>query len=130
MGTKMSNYILRDVVEGDFEQLKQMLLKNSYLKMLWNLPELSDGTADDIIKSVYMKQSEDDSEKAYCIEDKETSEFIGYLSICMDDDSEGELSIRLVEEADLQEIMGLFGKLLSQRIGGRQSNLTMQFCLD
>ena len=125
-----ANYRLRDVRESDFEHIKAMLIENEYLGVLWNIPSLQDGKADEIVRDIYINPGSEYPGKSYCVEDKATGEFKGYLSMSIDDDREGELSVRLREGVEMQEVMGLFGELLTEVVGEQRKNFTMQFSME
>jgi hypothetical protein len=82
---------------------------------------------DSVIQRVYV-----DLDSSYCIVSKETGSFCGYMEISLEDsmDEEGELSIRLIDEADMYEIMQILGDVF-KRIGHEEAkSLTIQYSFD
>ena len=117
-------YVVRRINENDFEDVKALLKENEYLGRLWSVPLLSEGHLDDLIRNLYIKP-----ENGYAVIDKRTEKFNGYMSI-MQDDYEGELSVRMRENVDMYEVLELFGKVLKGIGPAGQKNLTIQYSFE
>lgn len=121
---KTKKYYVRKTTEQDFEEIKLLLKENEYLSLLWSVPVLDEERINDLVESLYIK-----SPYNYGIIDKETERLCGHLSF-IQDDREGELSIRMKESVDMCEIMAIFGEILNRiKISG-QKNLTIQYSFD
>lgn len=117
-------YYVRKTTEQDFEEIKLLLKENEYLSLLWSVPVLDEERINDLVESLYIK-----SPYNYGIIDKETERLCGHLSF-IQDDREGELSVRMKESVDMCEIMAIFGEILNRiKISG-QKNLTIQYSFD
>ena len=82
--------------------------------------------ADSVIESVFM-----DSDSTYCIFLKESDEFCGYMEINPEKDSdEGELSIRLLDNADMYEVMKILGDVFKELGYKEAKNITIQYEFD
>ncbi|MEE1526814.1 MAG: hypothetical protein U0K31_04240 [Blautia sp.] len=117
-------YYVRKTTEQDFEEIKLLLKENEYLSLLWSVPVLDEGRINDLVESLYIK-----SPHNYGIIDKETERLCGHLSF-IQDDREGELSVRMKESADMCAVMEIFGKILNEIRTNGQKNLTIQYSFD
>ena len=117
-------YYVRKTTEQDFEEIKLLLKENEYLSLLWSVPVLDEERINDLVESLYIK-----SPYNYGIIDKQTQRLCGHLSF-IQDEREGELSVRMKESADMCEVMAIFGEILNGiKISG-QKNLTIQYSFD
>ena len=118
-------FVIRPIEEKDKEQAKALLKENKYLKRLWSLDKMKD-IAGSVIESVFM-----DSDSTYCIFLKESDEFCGYMEINPEKDSdEGELSIRLLDNADMCEVMKILGDVFKELGYKEAKNITIQYEFD
>lgn len=111
-------YYIRKIDEKDFEDVKTILLENEYLNRLWKLSLMSEESFDDFISNCYIKLEDE------CIIDKETGIFCGIISY-REDSSEGELSVRMLDGMDLDEVMKLFAVILKNNDKKGRKNLTI-----
>ncbi len=117
-------YRTRLVREEDFEAVKALIKKNKYIGKLWNVEALSEECKADIVRSVYMNKD------SYCVVDKETGAFCGFVSMTFEDD-EGEFSVRMEENVSLDDVMEIFGEMLKKVApSDRETNLTVQYCFE
>lgn len=117
-------YFVRKTTEQDIEDLKELLKENEYLSLLWSVPLLDEERIKELVECLYIK-----SPYNYGIINKETERLCGHLSF-IQDDNEGELSVRMKESADMCVIMSIFGKVLNEiKING-QKNRTIQYSFD
>ncbi len=114
-------YIIRQINEGDMEDLKALLKENKYLAKLWIAPMMTEEHIEDIIKSVYIMGKDN-----YCIIDKQSGKFCGYMS-AMSGETDGELSIRLCDDIDMSDVIQVFGMVLKDVGPVHQKNLTIQY---
>lgn len=117
-------YIIRRICEGDIEEVKVLLMENKYLRILWSSSLLSDERLEELIRNLYLN-----NETSYCVVNRKTDQFYGYMEI-RPENKEGEFSIRLKEDADMYEIIELFGKVLKGIGNENQKNLTIQYSFD
>lgn len=117
-------YIVRPTSEKDFEDLKILLMENKYLSMLWSVSVLPEERLDELVRNLYIKLDNN-----YSVIDKQTDSFCGHMSI-MQDEREGELSVRMREDVDMCEVLELFGKVLKNIDPAEQKNLTIQYCFE
>lgn len=121
---KTKKYYVRKTTEQDFEEIKLLLKENEYLSLLWSVPVLDEKRINDLVESLYIK-----SPYNYGIIDKETERLCGNLSF-IQDDREGELSVRMKESADMCEVMAICGEILNGIKTSGQKNLTIQYSFD
>ena len=117
-------YIIRRICEGDIEEVKVLLMENKYLSILWSSSLLSEERLEELIRNMYLN-----NETSYCVVNRKTGQFCGYMEI-RPEDEEGELSIRLKEDADMYEIIELFGKVLKDIGSENKKNLTIQYSFE
>lgn len=117
-------YVTRLLVEDDFQDVKNLIKKNKYLGILWNTNAVSEEHLDELIRAVYIKND------SYCVVDKQTGKFCGFISMTHED-NEGELSVRMEEHVDMDEVMELFGEMI-KRVAPTdgETNLTIQYCFE
>lgn len=117
-------YKIRLVVEDDLEDIIALIKKNKYLGILWNAHVLPEERLVETIQYVYMR---DDS---YCVIDKKTETLFGFISMTSDD-NEGEFSVRMTDNADMDEVMELFGEMIKKVAPSNgETNLTIQYCFE
>lgn len=121
ISVETGKYCVRKTTEQDFEELKDLLKENAYLSLLWRVPFLDEERLNDLVESLYIK-----SPYNYGIIDKKTNRLCGHLSF-IQDDREGELSVRMRESVDICEIMAVFGKVLDNIKLSGQKNITIQY---
>ncbi len=117
-------YYIRTVTESDFEDMKALLKENEYLGMLWSAELLPDDKLDDLVKRLYINM-----ENNYVVIEKSGNKFLGHMSILVSE-QEGELSVRMRENVDMFEVLGLFGKVIKEVGPAEQKNLTIQYCFE
>ena len=117
-------YYIRTVTESDFEDMKALLKENEYLGMLWSAELLPDDKLDDLVKRLYINM-----ENNYVVIEKSGNKFLGHMSILVSE-QEGELSVRMRENVDIFEVLGLFGKVIKEVGPAEQKNLTIQYCFE
>lgn len=117
-------YFIRTVTESDFEDMKALLKENEYLGMLWSAELLPDDKLDDLVKRLYINM-----ENNYVVIEKSSNKFLGHMSILVSE-QEGELSVRMRENVDMFEVLGLFGKVIKEVGPAEQKNFTIQYCFE
>lgn len=117
-------YIIRNVSENDFEDVKALLKENEYLGRLWSAELLPDDRLDELIRNLYINR-----DSSYGIIECQTGIFCGYMSINANE-QEGELSVRMRENVDMSEVMGLFGEVMKSIAPAEKKNLTIQYCFE
>lgn len=117
-------YYIRTVTESDFEDMKALLKENEYLGMLWSAELLLNDKLDDLVKRLYINM-----ENNYVVIEKSGNKFLGHMSILVSE-QEGELSVRMRENVDMFEVLGLFGKVIKEVGPEEQKNLTIQYCFE
>lgn len=123
-GVESEKYFIRTVTESDFEDMKALLKENEYLGMLWSAELLPDDKLDDLVKRLYINM-----ENNYVVIEKSSNKFLGHMSILVSE-QEGELSVRMRENVDMFEVLGLFGKVIKEVGPAEQKNLTIQYCFE
>lgn len=117
-------YFIRTITESDFEDMKALLKENEYLGTLWSVELLPDDKLDDLVKRLYINM-----ENNYVVIEKSSNKFLGNMSILVNE-QEGELSVRMRENVDMFEVLGLFGKVIKEVGTTEQKNLTIQYCFE
>ena len=117
-------YLIRNITESDFDDMKSLLKENEYLGMLWSAELLPDDRLDDLVRRLYINM-----DNSYAVVEKYSNKFCGHMSILVSD-REGELSVRMRENVDMFEVLGLFGKVLKDVGPTEQKNLTVQYCFE
>lgn len=119
------NFVIRPIEENDKEQVKLLVKENRFLKKLWNSEPLKD-IADSVIERVFL-----DPKSIYGIISKETNKFCGYMEISPEKDcDEGELSIRLLDEADMCEVMKILGGVFEVLGYKEAKNITIEYSFE
>lgn len=121
---KAEKYVIRNMSEKDFEDVKELLKENEYLGRLWSAELLPDDRLDELIRGLYINR-----DSSYGIIEKQTGSFYGYMSINANE-HEGELSVRMRDNVDMSEVMELFGEVLKSIAPADQKNLTIQYCFE
>lgn len=121
---KTEKYVIRNMSEKDFEDVKELLKENEYLGRLWSAELLPDDRLDELIRGLYINR-----DSSYGIIEKQTGIFCGYMSINVNE-HEGELSVRMRDNVDMSEVMELFGEVLKSIAPADQKNLTIQYCFE
>ena len=119
-------YIIRPIEDGDKEQVKNLIRENRFMKKLWERESMGD-LVDSVIQSVYVE-----SDSSYCIVSKDTGAFCGYMEISPEksEDDEGELSIRLLDNVNMYEIMKILGDVFKEIGHEDTKSLTIQYMFD
>ena len=117
------NYYVRRVEDADFEKMKELLLENEYLNKLWHASLRSESDLIDFISNFYIKL------ETYCIVEKETEKFCGIIS-SSENDNEGELSVRMMDGINLDEILSIFSSMLKTNMPQGQKNLTIEYSFE
>lgn len=117
-------YIVRNLCENDFEDVKALLKENEYLGMLWSTEMLPEDRLDELVRRLYINR-----DNGYSVVNKKTGEFLGHMSITKNE-REGELSVRMKQSVDMYEVVELFGKILKLIGPAEQKNLTIQYCFE
>ena len=115
--------LIRETEENDYEKVKELVMGNEYLALLWGAEYRTEERLEQLIKDIYMRPG------SYCVIDKQNGNFCGSISY-MIDDNEGELSVRMMEEMDVKEIMNLFAELLGKNSKERHKNFTIQYTFE
>ena len=115
-------YIIREMNEKDFDDVKVLLQENEYLNMIWGIPYRSQERLDEFIKCIFMVN-------AYCVMEKKSGVFCGYMSI-MTENKGGEISVRMRNNVNLYEVLEILGWVLKQIGPTEQKNFSMQYCFE
>lgn len=118
-----NKYLVRHTKESDFDKIKELVKGNEYLSLLWSADFRTEERLDQLIKDIYMRQG------SYCVVDKQSGNFCGNISF-LNDDNEGELSVRMMDEMDLKEIMNLFADVLEKNSREGHKNFTIQYTFE
>ena len=118
-----NKYCVRPIEEKDFEDVRNLLKTNEYLGLLWSTDVMPEDKLDEFVRRIYMRQG------TYCVMDKETNAFCGYISL-LTNEFDGELSVRMMGDMDVSEIMGMFGKVLENHVPAKHKNLTIQYSFE
>lgn len=119
-------YLIRPIEESDFEQVKTLIKSNKFMSTLFSMEGMGD-VAESVLQSMYV-----DSDSSYCIILKETGAFLGHAEISPEQsgDDEGELAVRLIDEADVEEIMKIFGDIFKEIGHKAAKNIRIQYSFE
>ncbi len=78
----------------------------------------------------YLNTSTNMNKDSYCVINKDTGAFCGFVSMTSEDD-EGEFSVRMEENVDIDDVMEIFGEMLKKVApSDGETNLTVQYCFE